>query len=71
MPMPSATRLFERIAAVPTALATRNGLRIGNTYTLVKKFSRSVAAAIAPIATQQSGQWVNGSHLRPPSAVYG
>jgi len=67
--MPSVTRLSDRIAAVPTALATLNGLRIGSTYTLVKNSNRSVTAAIAPIDTQQSGQSVNGSHRRPPSAV--
>ena len=64
MPMPSATRLSDSTAAVPTALATLNGLRIGSTYTLVKNRSRSVTAAIAPIDTQRSGHGVNGSHRR-------
>ena len=71
MPMPRATRLPEIAAAVPTALATWNTLRMGSTYTLVKKRSRSVAAAIAPIDTHGSGQGVNGSQRRDPSGVYG
>ena len=40
-------------------------------YTVVTKRSRLVANAIAPIITHGSGQWVNGSHLREPSLVYG
>ncbi len=71
MPMPSATRLPEMAAAVPTSFATWKTLRIGSTYTLVKKRSRSVAAAIAPMDTHGSGQGVNGSQRRDPSCVYG
>ena len=71
MPMPRATRLPESTAAVPTALATMNGLRIGSTYTLVKNRSRSVAAAIAPMDTHGSSHGVNGSQRRDPSACTG
>ncbi len=67
--MPSATRLPDITAAVPTAFATRNGLRMGRTNTLVKKRRREVAAAIAPIATHGSGQGVNAGQRRAPSAV--
>jgi len=70
-PTPSATRPREIADAVATDLATLKTFRIGSTNTLVAKRIRTVAAAIAPIATQTSGQSVNGSQRRLPSCVYG
>ena len=68
-PMPRPTRPRDRYAAVPTALATTNGLRSGSTYTLVRKRSRVVTADIAPTATHGSGQSSSGLNSGTPSGV--
>src|SRR6476620_227614 len=70
-PMPRPTRLFDRNAAVPTALATTNGLRNGSTYTLVRKRRFVVTDDMAPIATHGSGQSSSGENSGFPSGVYG
>ncbi len=62
-------RLSEMTAAVETALATTNGLRIGKTKAFVVNFSRLVMVAKAPIITIWSGQSVNSGQRRDPSGV--
>ena len=70
-PTPSSTRSSDSQAAVPTALATTNGLRTGSTYTWVENRMRSVTAASAPVVTHTSGHCVSGANTGRPEGVYG
>ena len=54
-----------------TVFATSSGSRMRTFMTLVKKWRRSVTAAMAGMATHGSSKGVSGGQKRLPSAVYG
>src|SRR5690606_32819090 len=70
-PTPRPIRLFDSTAADATAFAVSRGSRMPSFRTFVYTRSRSVTAAIAPIATNGSRKGVSGGQKRDPSGVYG